>query len=184
MKSNSIVGAARPSAANLLSWCKECGALPRRRSAGRRLALLLTFILLHSSFCLRANAQRYSIDSYTFSGGASASAGGAFSVSGAPGQSAAAGAMTGGNYSVTGGLSSLFALQTAGAPALRIFLTTTNTVVLAWPATSVNWSLQFNTDLTTTNWATASNPAIVVGGENQLVIPPPAGNTYFRLSNP
>ena len=39
--------------------------------------------------------------------------------------------MTGGNYSLTGAFWSIYAVQAPGAPTLRIFLTTTNTAVVA-----------------------------------------------------
>jgi hypothetical protein len=143
------------------------------------LGLAIAFALTVS-----ASAQSYSIDWYTIDGGGGTSTGGVYSVSGTIGQPDASGAMTGGNYSVVGGFWSLFAVQTPGAPTLRIFLTTTNTAVLAWLAPSTGWTLQSNTNLATTIWAGVTNAVNVVGSENQVVISPPAGNKYFRLSNP
>jgi hypothetical protein len=134
--------------------------------------------------CPNAHAQSYSIDWFTIDGGGGTSTGGVYSVSGTIGQPDASSAMTGGNYSVTGGFWSLFAVQTPGAPTLRIFLTTTNTAVVAWPAPSIGWTLKSNTNLVTTNWSGVTNAVNVVGSENQVVISPPAGNKYFRLSNP
>ena len=92
--------------------------------------------------------------------------------------------MTGGSYSLTGGFWSLFAVQTPGAPTLRIFLTTTNTAIIAWPAPSTGYALQSNTNLSTTNWANVTNTVNVVGNENQVIVSPPAGNRYFRLNHP
>ena len=52
-------------------------------------------------------AQSYSIDWYKVAGGGGASTNGVYTLSGALGQPDASGAMTGGNYSLTGGFWSL-----------------------------------------------------------------------------
>jgi hypothetical protein len=129
-------------------------------------------------------AQSYSIDWYKISGGGGTSSNGQFSVSGTIGQHDAGGPMTGGNYSLMGGFWSLLSVvQTVGSPTLRIFLTTSNTAVVAWPAPSTGFNLQKNTDLNTTNWVAAGAPA-VVGSENQVVVTPPTGRQFFRLKTP
>lgn len=129
-------------------------------------------------------AQTYSIDWYKISGGGGTSSNGQFTVSGTIGQHDAGGPMTGGNYSLTGGFwSFLSVVQTAGSPTLRIFLTTTNTAVVAWPAPSTGFSLQVSTNISTTNWVSTGSPS-VVGSENQVIIAPPAGRQFFRLFHP
>lgn len=56
-------------------------------------------------------------------------------------------------------------------------------VVVSWPAIWVNWALQQNADLTTTNWILRSG--VVSDGTTQsLTIPSPLGNLFFRLSHP
>jgi len=131
-----------------------------------------------------ALAQSYSIDWYKISGGGGTSSNGQYTVSGTIGQHDAGGPMTGGSYSLTGGFWSLLSVvQTAGSPTLRIFLTTTNTAVVAWPAPSTGFALQVNTNLGTTNWASTGAPA-VVGSENQVIIAPPVGRQFFRLVHP
>jgi hypothetical protein len=92
--------------------------------------------------------------------------------------------MTGGSYSLTGGFWALYAVQTPGAPVLHIFLTGTNTAVVAWPAPSTGYVLQQNTNLVSTAWLGVTNSVNVVGSENQVIISPPAGNRYFRLFKP
>ena len=129
-------------------------------------------------------AQNYSIDWYKIAGGGGTSTGGVYSVSGTIGQHDAGGPMTGGNYALTGGFWSLYAVQTPGAPTLRIFLTTTNTAVVAWPAPSTGWNLKSSTNLPTAGWIGVTNAIVVVDSENQVIISPPAGNRWFRLSNP
>ena len=131
-----------------------------------------------------ATQAQFRIDWFTVDGGGGTSTGGVYSVSGTVGQPEAGGVITGGNYSLTGGFWSLFAVQTPGAPTLRIFLTATNTAVVAWPSPSAGYTLQSNTNLGTTNWSAVSNAVIVIGGENQVIVSSPSGNRYFRLSHP
>ena len=63
--------------------------------------LLACFIILHSAFCLR-KVLTISVDWYKIAGGGGTSTGGTYQVSGTIGQPDASGAMTGGNYSLTG----------------------------------------------------------------------------------
>jgi hypothetical protein len=149
----------------------------RRLIAGGALLLLLSLVV--SS----AQAQSYSIDWFTIDGGGGTSTGGVYSVSGTIGQPDA-GHMSGGNYTIDGGFWGIVAaVQTPGAPLLRIFRTTTNTVVIAWPAPSTGFSLQQNGDLNTTAWVGAGAPT-VVGSENQVIVSPPVGNKFYRLKFP
>jgi hypothetical protein len=136
------------------------------------------------SLTLTAGAQSYSINWFTIDGGGGTSAGGVYSVSGTIGQPDAGGPMAGGNYSLIGGFWSLVAVQTHGAPLLRIFLTATNTAVVAWPAPSAGFTLQSNTNLIPANWSAMTNAVNLVGSENQVVISEPGGNKNFRLSHP
>jgi hypothetical protein len=131
-----------------------------------------------------ALAQSYSIDWFTIDGGGGTSTGGVYSVSGTIGQPDA-GHMSGGNFTIDGGFWGVIsAIQTPGAPLLRVFLTPTNTVVVAWPAPSTGFSLQQNPDLNTTAWGSVTNPVSVVGSENQIIVAPPVGNRFYRLKNP
>jgi hypothetical protein len=82
----------------------------RCRGAGSGRLWLWCFIILHSSFCLQALGQQYSVDWFKVSGGGGASTGGVYSVSGTVGQPDSGGPMTGGNYSVTGGFWSLISV--------------------------------------------------------------------------
>ena len=97
-----------------------------------------------------ARSQSYSIDWYKVAGGGGTSTGGVYSVSGTIGQ-ADAGAMAGGNYSLTGGFWSLVALQTPGAPLLTI-TRAGNQAIVSWLPSATGWTLQTNNDLTTGTW--------------------------------
>jgi hypothetical protein len=73
---------------------------------------------------------------------------------------------------------------TPGPLLLRAALTSTNTVLIAWPAPSTGFSLQQNSALGTTNWVIVTNAVNVVGSEKQVIIAPPVGQKFYRLSNP
>jgi hypothetical protein len=128
-------------------------------------------------------AQSYSVDWFAIAGGGGTSTGGVYSLSGTIGQSDA-GPMSGGNFSLEGGFWSIVAVQTPGAPLLRVVLTSTNTVIVAWPAPSTGFSLQQIAVLGTTNWSGVTNSRTVVGSENQVLIPLPVANRFFRLKSP
>ncbi len=133
---------------------------------------------------LAAGAQSYAIDWYKVAGGGGTSTNGPYSVSGTIGQHDAGGPMTAGNYSLTGGFWSLYAVQTPGAPALRISLTTSNTAVVSWPSPSTGWTLQQNTNLSIANWTTPSETVNDNGTNRFIVVSPPVGRRFFRLVNP
>jgi hypothetical protein len=133
--------------------------------------------------CLPASAQSYSIDWYKVSGGGGASTGATFQVTGTIGQPDASGAMSGGNYSLTGGFWSLISVaQTPGAPTLYIGQTG-STVMVYWQSVT-GWSLQQNNNLTLpANWS-ASGGVSIANGTNSITITTPTGNLFFRLANP
>ena len=108
---------------------------------------------------------------------------GTYQVSGTIGQPDAGGAMTGGNYSLTGGFWSLISVvQTAGAPTLRISQSG-GTVTVYWQDVS-GWSLQQNNDLASSVGWSASGGVTPSGGTNYLNIVSPGGNLFFRLQHP
>lgn len=128
---------------------------------------------------------QYSIDWFTVDGGGGTSTGGVYSVTGTIGQpDASPQTLQGGPYSVTGGFWSLYAVQTPGAPRLSIFRTSTNTVVVAWPAPADGWVLQQNLNLGTTNWVTPAESVTNDGTNKFIVVNPPQGNRYYRLAQP
>ena len=131
---------------------------------------------------LFASAQNYSIDWYKVADGGGVSTSAVYMVSGTIGQHDAGGPMMGGSYSLTGGFWSLYAIQTAGAPALRIFLTTTNTAVVLWPSPSTGWHVQQNTNLATATWIAPAETVNDNGTNRFIVINPPVGNRFYRLS--
>jgi hypothetical protein len=124
--------------------------------------------------------QQYSIDWYKIAGGGGTSTGGTYQVIGTIGQHDAGNAMTGGNYSLTGGFWSLISVvQTLGAPTLTI-THSGNSVKILWPYPSTGWTLEQNSDLTTANWSTNSSVSND-GTNNFIIITSPTGNLFFRL---
>jgi hypothetical protein len=145
-----------------------------------RIALSFCFLLLAFSFQALAQTN-YTIDWYTIDGGGGTSTGGVYAVSGTIGQPDASGAMTGGNYSLTGGFWSLIAaVQTAGLPNLVITFVGPNSIVVSWPNTG-SYTLQTNNNLSTSNWLGYGGAISTVNGTNSVTVTPPIGNLFFRL---
>ena len=93
--------------------------------------------------------------------------------------------MSGGNFSLTGGFwSFLSTVQTAGAPLLTISLTTSNTAIVSWPSPSTGFTLQQNTNnVASPNWSNAPTTPIDNGTIKYIIVNPPVGNRFYRLSN-
>ncbi len=166
----------------------KCGYDPALQSARGRaqsknrwiIGALLTFLALTIS----VRAQTYSIDWYKISGGGGTSMNGQYTVSGTIGQPDAGSAMSGGNYSLTGGFWSLISVvQTAGLPNL-VITHNGNTVTVSWPNTG-SYTLQQNANLALANgWVTTGYQINTANGTNSITITSPTGNLFFRLKNP
>lgn len=147
----------------------------------KRILLTIAGLLMPA---LTLHAQPYSIDWHKIAGGGGASSNSQFIVAGTIGQHDAGGPMAGGNYTITGGFWSLVALQTPGAPMLKIFLTSTNTVVILWPSPSPGWNLQQNADAGAPIWVASSELVNDDTTNKFIIVNPPAGNRFYRLSKP
>jgi len=76
----------------------------------------------------------------------------------------------------------IWTLQTTPSPAIN--LTTTNSnLVVSWLIPSTNFVLQQNSNLAMGNWSNVANaPALnLTNLQNQVTLPAPAGNAFFRL---
>ena len=125
--------------------------------------------------------QNYSIDWYKVSGGGGTISGGSYTLTSTIGQHDAVAPMTvtgygNSGYSLTGGFLAIYAVQTPGAPLLKITYIS-NQAVVSWPANVTGWTLQTNSNLGTTNWGSYLG-AIV---NNSITNAPPKGNLFFRL---
>jgi hypothetical protein len=132
--------------------------------------------LLFGLLTQKTGAQSYSVDWYKIAGGGGTSTNGQYSVSGTIGQPDASDAMSGGQYSVTGGFWSLYAVQTPGAPLLTI-TDVGNQAIVSWSPSVTGWTLQTNANLATPAWGNYLG-AIV---NNSITNAPPKGNLFFRL---
>jgi len=149
--------------------------------ASIKVRLLLSLAVL--SLAMSVSAQNYSINWHKVAGGGGTSTSAVYAVSGAIGQHDAGGPMLGGGYSLTGGFWSLFAVPTSGAPLLTIFRTTTNTAVISWPSPSTGWKLQQTGSLSSGSWTTPVETVNDNGANKFIVVNPPLGNRFYRLSN-
>jgi hypothetical protein len=130
-------------------------------------------------------AQQYSVDWYKIAGGGgtSSNSNGQYSASGTIGQPDASSAMSGGNYSLTGGFWSLISVvQMPGAPTLTITHSGGN-VMVSWPSPSMGFVLQQNSDLTAANWTTSGFAISSNSATMSITITSPPGNLFFRLKN-
>lgn len=145
---------------------------------------VLAVSLFVSCLAMMASAQSYTIDWYKVAGGGGTSTGGTYTVSGTIGQPDASGAMSGGNYSITGGFWALIqVVQTPGAP--KLFISQSgNTVTVYWQNVT-GWTLHQSGNLTTpvASWSASSSPTLT-NGTNYLNVVNPAGNQFYRLTNP
>jgi hypothetical protein len=131
----------------------------------------------------RANAQSYSIDWHTMAGGGGTSAGGAFALSGTIGQpDASPKPMAGGNFSLTGGFWSLFAVQTPGAPLLSVERQG-QTVRVFWPLSATGFVLEQSLTVAG-GWSPVSSLFATNATGISISAPAPAGTRFYRLRKP
>ena len=165
---------------NALTVAVQSAGGPAHSKTWRSLIALLGFCFLVSAFSFRAMGQTYSIDWYKIAGGGGTSTGGTYQVSGTIGQHDASGAMSGGNYSLTGGFWALYAIQTPGAPTLYI-TRSGNAVIVYWKSGSSLSLAQSSSPATPlANWS-ASSGITTSNGTNYLTVANPTGNMFFRL---
>jgi hypothetical protein len=67
---------------------------------------------------------------------------------------------------------------------LSLGLSPTNTLVFTWTSSTTGYILQANTSLSSTNWVTLTNAPVTVGSNNQIILPTPASNQFYRLTLP
>ncbi len=119
----------------------------------------------------------------TIDGGGGRSTGGTYAIEGTIGQPDA-GAMTGGNYTLTGGYWSMpEIIPVPGGPELK-FRTVSGTVYLTWPAPSPGWRLEASSDLV--NWTGVPAIPAAAGGLNHVPADLTAGlkRRCYRLTFP
>jgi hypothetical protein len=146
------------------------------------LAFMAAFLFAIKPALLQA--QTYSINWQTLDGGGGTSTGGVYSVSGTIGQPDAGGAMSGGDYSLTGGFWSFNTTVPPPPPPLLGIQITGNMVMVYWPSPSTGFNPQVNTNLATANWVAPAETVQDNGSIKYLLVSPPAGNRFYRLKHP
>lgn len=132
-----------------------------------------------------ALSQSYSIDWFKIAAGGGVSTNGPYQVTATIGQPDAGPSLSAGSFSISGGFWSLLsAVPTPGSPPLSIALTATNTAVISWSFPSTGFTLQQNSDLSTTNWIAVPQSVTNNGAINYVIINPPGGNRFYRLVHP
>lgn len=147
----------------------------------KRFAAVCAFLL--SAFCFVVSAfGQHAIDWYTIDGGGGQSTDGYHTITGTIGQPDA-GILSDGYYTILGGFWGILAAVPApGMPGLTIERTPTNSVIVSWPASWVEWHLQQCPDLRAEYWTDVPTAAQAVAGRMQVVMAPPLGSRFYRLS--
>ena len=146
----------------------------------------LTRALLSLVLCVGFEAgvaQEFALNWFSIDGGGGVSSGDDYSISGIIGQPDA-GVMAAGEFALEGGFWGVIAPVKSGSPELRLVVTETNTVVIAWPTNPPGFSLQQTSDLTAADWLEVTDQLTTVGSENQVILLPAAGSRFFRLFHP
>ena len=141
----------------------------------------ITFLTIAANLLTAAAlAQSYSIDWHTIDGGGGTSTGGVYSVRGTIGQPDAGGAMTNGQYSVTGGFWVLpQAVPTVGAPTLTIARAASGQATISWAPATPGFVLQESATLSPPNWTNSPS-----GTTNPVTVPAVPPRKFFRLFKP
>lgn len=152
---------------------------PETMISWRRVALAL-LLATASQPLATAYAQTYSIDWHRLAGGGGASTGAVYAVNGTIGQHDAGGVLTNRSYSMTGGFWVLpVAVQTAGAPTLRIVPGTPGFAVVSWAPATPGFVLQENPNLAATNWVNSPGSA-----SSPVTVPATSPAKFYRLWKP
>lgn len=69
-------------------------------------------------------------------------------------------------------------------PPLLAIQLITNSVVLSWPTNSIGFTPEHTTDFNPTNWFPILEPIIVAGTNNEVIVSPVTGRSFFRLTHP
>ncbi len=77
---------------------------------------------------------------------------------------------------------SLTAPTLTNGPQLSV-LSTPEGIALSWPAQTAGFTVQKNSDLSTTNWLGLTNTPAVLGDRNQVVLPRTESSGFYRLKS-
>jgi hypothetical protein len=153
---------------------------PRRRPRSSLRAGVVLLLGLLTVPPLALAQTNYAITWHTVDGGAGTSTGGVYTVSGTIGQPDAGAPLTNGQYSLTGGFWALpTAVQTPGAPTLKIVGATPGYAEVSWTPNTPGFALQETLSLWPTNWINAPS-----GSTNPVIVPATLPSKFYRLFKP
>ncbi len=154
----------------------ECGSPLPNSKAWRSFVASLVFVVAS----LTASAQQYAIEWFKIAGGGGTSTGGGYSVSVTIGQPDAGGALTNGQYSVTGGFWALpTAIQITGDPTLTIAPGAPGFAHISWSPATPGFVLQESSVLSPANWTNSLS-----GATNPVVVPATLPMKFYRVFKP
>jgi hypothetical protein len=143
-------------------------------------------MLLLAAVCLVAlvrvtPAQDCTLDWFTIDSGGGQWSDGCFTIRGTIGQHDAA-EWSDGSYALVGGFWGCSGTESLpSVPALRIYRTATNTVVLSWPGLDPDWVLQECSSLADGHWYTILPPLARAGGSAEALLPRFTVDKFYRL---
>jgi hypothetical protein len=79
----------------------------------------------------------------------------------------------------------IYTWQSAPTPQLNLTFSN-NHFALSWLVPSTNFLLQQNSDLSTTSWTDVTNPPVLnlTNLQNEVTLPSPGSNVFYRLKTP
>jgi hypothetical protein len=93
--------------------------------------------------------------------------------------------MTGYSFSIASDYDYIVLKYSNARPSLTIARTTTNTVAISWPSPSTGFVLQQNTNgIATVNWSNVLTAPTDNGTRKTVIVNPPSGTRFYRLSSP
>ncbi|HTB85947.1 MAG TPA: LamG-like jellyroll fold domain-containing protein [Candidatus Sulfotelmatobacter sp.] len=89
-----------------------------------------------------------------------------------------------GSYGGQTSVQTISNFQFISIPTAGINLLNNNSSLISWPGSVLGYTLQQNSDLTTTNWMNVTNVNILSNGLNQVTAPTGGPNMFYRLILP
>ena len=133
-----------------------------------------------------ASAQNFAIIDSVISAGGGTSTNGSYEITGTISQVDASPLMSGGGYSAEGGFWSIVvAIQTPGAPLLKV-KRVGSTLAISWTTTDTSgFVLEQTGSLSgTINWSSVVTTPTVVNNENVVTVSDSSGFHFYRLRKP
>lgn len=182
MKTNSV--SVRPAARSSVRPCplnrRSRAALPP--ASLKKVACVV--LVLVGGFCASPTFAQYTLLRGRVATGRASSGDGRFTMRGALREGTVARSSDAGLYSLTGSFAATRAVQSPGAPRLELFVTGTNTIIVAWPSESRGFEVQVSTTAGTTSWMAAPEPIGDDGARKYIIVAPSGGPRFYRLHAP